>query len=358
MTNFRFSAAANSSTSVTAPDIGATISSIKAGVTQFDDPCVKCKPPAKCGACLGDEASEQYVVEISGFEDDDFPAAPSWWSSRYPDCDWKFGPSGPTSWGVDNLASILNGTRTYKLLEYNYERTVRTLYQNPAFQEPSGVAHGPMNFCRNHGARSIQCCVTTVSSRLSLNPSESTFGNSVFDTYSAPINIHWLETLLIGDAWTVVLMDVDSGESNYTGKKSPRYLTVPRGITFMLQSYGNHSWFHPWEPPSWTECARQQRHKVVAKPVEIVYVFNLPFDDYVNCDLSGTDIPLLYKSDDSWNPRFPAGFNQLDQYRLSGFQTLPGTPKVTISALGNYQKANAGAGGADAGADLGGVEIG
>ena len=354
MTNFRFSAAANSSTSVTAPDIGATISSIKAGVTQFDDPCVKRKPPAKCGACLGDEASEQYVVEISGFEDDDFPAAPSWWSSRYPACDWKFGPSGPTSWGVDNLASTLNGTRTYQLTEANYERYGTPLYQNPSFQQPSGIPTGPMNFCTT-GNRP-HCCVTTVSSRLSYNPSTSTFGNSVYDTYSTPIGTPWIERLLIGDAQTVVLMDVESGESTYTGKKSPRYLTVPRGITFIMQS--SESGQYSWPPAAWTDCAVQQRLKTVGRLASFVYIFNLPFADYVNCDLSSEDIPLLYKSDDSWNPRVPAGFDQRDHFKLSHYQTLPGTPKVTISALGNYQKANAGAGGADAGADLGGVEIG
>lgn len=394
MTNFRFSAAANSSSNLNAPDIGATISSIKAGVTQFDDPCVKCKPPTPCLPCDGDEISQSYVVEVGGFSGDAFPAEPGVWSDYLPSCSWSWS-AGTTDWNSSaQLASSINGTYTIPVsshvhlgndIAWNFTFVPYNLPPSYGAFPPSQAGFGrPAERATSCGGFIGLGHIDSVApARLrewywvstGSEPGDGYLDWRIYN-FQIPAKLFLGMALYFGGPYTAVKTKISPG---LYGTWTVDTTTIPRGITVLLwggqyqgagykpTTYGpgqvgpswndypttNACWTDsdPFPEPLWMYTYYERFFQHAGR--SFMYAFNLPYSTGMNCDVSNVDVPLLFKSNSDWVGRGS------DNSNLGGsWSPLPGNPTVRLSSLSNYQRAMAGRGAAASGANLGGVEIG
>jgi hypothetical protein len=395
MTTFQFRAADNTSTSVSATEIGATISKMESGITRHDEPCVNCQRQTACAVCTSKDpdddsgkAATTYVIRLSGFNDGDgVPSAPAKWSEQVCPPNWT--PTLTIPWSTVNLSVAPDGSSK-----------VNGTYMIQC--ESGGTAETPT--CGGQAVGNFVRRGNFVYYEPFAGEYESGPGSAIVGGYTVGYlypNLRWwgytVELLIGGPSTLTTLYDL-AYEPGYRSSSGwgrwipPRWsptalrkaIAVPRGISVIFRAGsgvephanpGGSNSCGPW--PITVDInedfpagvgRRYGRQPMPGYSMGlgsyVASVWTLPFADLADCELNETTLTNVASSDTSWNPGFAGGVGPGDSVfsstKLAEHAKWERCPAMScsITSLASGQKSSPADAGSGAGADLGGVEIG
>jgi hypothetical protein len=393
MTTFRFSTNSNSGSSVSAQNIGATLSKFESGITRYEQPCVNCLRQVPCEVCNpdtgdggggggggdgggggGGTAPRSWRIVISGMTNGGSASGP-------PDA-WGSGGTHPPASG--HYSQLCSPPRPWP-----FTGTANASIVNQSYSVPCSSDFKPTDFVGSGcGGRIWGPDFYRVGKFVMNTPYMSPAGQEPrqSNSYAKPYTVmaHWASQLqvYVHSSPLIVATELDL-EYRY-GSWQPSVLRkqhiAPPGITVTWSAghgyrpndnwhkcYGtNNNWpilCYYQTPGEWVRtCTTAVKH---SNGESMICAWNLPLADLAECNFTSKTLSRVARSSTSWNPAFAGG---VPAHSDTGFinQTLAVHAKYadcpplscTITSLANGESSQPQAANSGAGASLGGVTSG